>query len=443
MNIAIFGLGYVGAVSLACLARDGHQVIGVDISPHKLELIRTGRSPVIEEGIQELMQQVVSAGRVSVTDNAAEALVAAEVSFVCVGTPANGNGNQDLTAIQRLAEQLGAALPEARRARPRSKPLIVIRSTVRPGTVEETIKPILETHSGLKAGEDFHLCFQPEFLREGTSIRDYDQPPFTVVGAQDEAGVGALKALFGHLPCEFVVTTIRTAEMLKYACNAFHAVKVSFANEIGRVSRAVNVDPHEVMRLVCLDRQLNISPAYLRPGFAFGGSCLPKDLKALLYMAKSNDIELPMLAGVLPSNQIHIDQAIERVLERGKPSVGMIGLSFKSGTDDLRESPMVTMAERFIGKGLNLRIYDPQVELSRLVGANRLFIQESIPHIASLMSSDVNALVRDAEVLIVGLKTPEVVTALNGFTREDQLLLDVVKLPDAVKARSQYQGVCW
>lgn len=438
MNISIFGLGYVGAVSLACLARDGHKVVGVDISPDKLALIRSGRSPIIEEGIQELMQQVVAGGGVSVTDKAGDAIAATDVSFVCVGTPANGNGNQDLAAIERLAEQIGAAL-----AGKKKKHLIVIRSTVRPGTVEGVIQPILETHSGLKAGRDFYLCFQPEFLREGTSIKDYDHPPFTVVGAREEAGVGMLKALFAHLPCDFVHTSIRTAEMLKYACNAFHAVKVSFANEIGRVSQAVGVDPHEVMRLVCMDRQLNISPAYLRPGFAFGGSCLPKDLKALLYMAKSHDVELPMLAGVMPSNQIHIDHAIASVLERGKPAVGMIGLSFKSGTDDLRESPMVTMAEKFIGKGLSLSIYDPEVQLSRLVGANRLFIEESIPHIASLMSGDVKGLVKNCDVLIVGLKTPEVVKALNGNTREGQLLLDVVKLPDEAKGRCEYRGVCW
>lgn len=438
MNISIFGLGYVGAVSLACLARDGHKVIGVDISRDKLDLIRAGRSPIIEEGIQELMQQVVASGRVSVTDNAAQAIAATDVSFVCVGTPANGNGNQNLMAIQRLAEQIGTALLHKKTGH-----LIVIRSTVRPGTVEDVIQPILETHSGRQAGVDFHLCFQPEFLREGTSIKDYDRPPFTVIGARNEAGIGALKALFGHLPCEFVQTSIRTAEMLKYTCNAFHAVKVAFANEIGRVSQAVGVDPHEVMRLVCMDRQLNISPAYLKPGFAFGGSCLPKDLKALLYMAKNHDVELPMLAHVLPSNRIHIDHAIDRVLERGKPSVGMIGLSFKSGTDDLRESPMVTMAERFIGKGLSLSIYDPEVQLSRLVGANRLFIEESIPHIASLMSGDVRELVKKSEVLVVGLKTPEVVKALNGNTREGQLLLDVVKLPDEARGKCEYRGVCW
>lgn len=437
MNISIFGLGYVGAVSLACLARDGHRVTGVDIDPGKLELIRSGRSPIIEEGIQELMREVVASGRVTVTNDAGEAIAATDVSFVCVGTPSSPNGSQDLGAIKRLAEQIGAALRKKGRGH-----VIVIRSTVRPGTVEETIKPLLESSSGLKAGSDFGLCFQPEFLREGTSIKDYDRPPFTVVGAHDEHSVAALRTVFGHLPCEFVHTSIRTAEMLKYACNAFHAVKVGFANEIGRISQSVGVDPFDVMRLVCLDKQLNISPAYLRPGFAFGGSCLPKDLKAMLYVAKERDVNLPMLANVLPSNRVHIDHAIDFVLGAGKRTVGMIGLSFKSGTDDLRESPLVTLAERFIGKGLDLRIYDPEVNLSRLMGANRRFIEEAIPHIAALMTNDVADLVSRSQTLVVGLKTPEVLTALES-TRPEQLLLDVAGLPGRDKLKARYQGICW
>src|SRR5690606_28369447 len=291
---------------------------------------------IVESGIQELTRTVTRNGAVTVTDSVRDAILATDLSFVCVGTPAQGNGDQDLTAILRIAEQIGAVLPQKQ-----SQHVIVVRSTVKPGTVEGMIAPAIESASGLQAGQDFSLCFQPEFLREGTSIHDYDHPPMTVVGAGDDYGAELLRAVFGHLPCEFVRTTIRTAEMLKYACNAFHATKVTFANEIGRVSQAVGVDPHEVMRLLCLDRQLNISPAYLRPGFAFGGSCLPKDLKALLYLAKRQDVELPMLGAILPSNAAHIEQAIERVLASGRRSVGMVGLSFKAGTDDLRESPMV------------------------------------------------------------------------------------------------------
>jgi GDP-mannose 6-dehydrogenase len=437
-KISVFGLGYVGAVSLACLARDGHEMTGVDIDPNKLELVRGGQAPIVETGIQELMRAVVHGGSVKVTDSVRDAILSTDLSFVCVGTPASANGNQDLSAIIRIAEQIGAVLPEKA-----SRHVIVVRSTVKPGTVEEVIQPAVERASGLKAGRDFSLCFQPEFLREGTSISDYDHPPMTVVGTHDEYASELLHSVFGHLPCEFVQTSVRTAEMLKYACNAFHAVKVTFANEIGRISQAIGVDPHEVMKLLCMDRQLNVSPAYLRPGFAFGGSCLPKDLKALLYTAKTNDIELPMLANVIASNAAHIEHAIDAVLSSGKRSVGMIGLSFKSGTDDLRESPFVIMAERFIGKGLQLCIYDPEVNVARLIGANRRYIEESIPHIASLMTSEIETLIRSADVLVVAMKSPEVLAALEAHTRPDQLLLDIALLPDPEAFRAQYHGMCW
>jgi GDP-mannose 6-dehydrogenase len=437
-KISVFGLGYVGAVSLACLARDGHEMTGVDIDRAKLDLLRSGQAPIVETGIQELTRAVMRGGTVTITDSVRDAILSTDLSFVCVGTPARPNGNQDLTAITRIAEQIGAALPEKA-----TRHIIVVRSTVKPGTVEEVIKPAIEASSGLQAGRDFALCFQPEFLREGTSINDYDKPPITVVGTDDDEAAHVLRSVFGHLPCEFVQTSIRTAEMLKYACNAFHAVKVTFANEIGRISQVAGVDPHEVMKLLCMDRALNISSAYLRPGFAFGGSCLPKDLKALLYLAKSNDVELPMLGNILPSNAAHIEHAIEQVLASGRRTIGMIGLSFKAGTDDLRESPLVIMAERFIGKGLQLCIYDPQVNVARLIGANRRYIEESIPHIASLMTTDLDALVRDSDVLVVAMKTPEVLAALEAHTQERQWLLDIAHLPDPAAQRAEYRGVCW
>jgi len=437
-RISIFGLGYVGAVSLACLARDGHEMTGVDIDASKLEMLRRGQAPIVETGIQELTRSVFRNGKVTVTDSVRDAILTSDVSFVCVGTPARANGSQNLDAIVRIAEQIGAVLPEKT-----TRHVVVIRSTVKPGTVEEVIQPALEAASGLKAGADFSLCFQPEFLREGTSIHDYDHPPLTVVGASDPRGVAMLRGIFGHLPCEFRQTSIRTAEMLKYACNVFHALKVTFANEIGRVCQAASVDPHEVMQLLCMDRQLNISPAYLRPGFAFGGSCLPKDLKALVYLAKSTDVEVPMLASIMPSNAAHIEHAIEQVLSSGLRRVGMLGLSFKAGTDDLRESPLVIMAERFIGKGLQLSIYDPQVNVARLIGANRRFIEESIPHIASVMTGDVEQLVRESDVLVVATRTPEVLAALQAHTRPEQLLLDVAVLPDREAHRARYRGVCW
>jgi GDP-mannose 6-dehydrogenase len=437
-RISIFGLGYVGAVSLACLARDGHQVIGVDVDPVKLDLIRSRKSPILEEGIQELMRDVVDSGRVSVTNDAKLAMRDSEVSFVCVGTPSAANGSQDLTFILRLAEQLGAALKLKDEFH-----TIVIRSTVQPGTVEEKIEPILERASGKKSGVDFGLCFQPEFLREGTSIRDYDHPPYTIVGGNCEAAVNAVRDLFQHLDARFLVTNIRVAEALKMSCNAFHALKITFANEIGRVSQALGIDSHEVMRLVCADKRLNISPAYLKPGFAFGGSCLPKDLRALTNIARQNDIELPMLSSLLVSNRVHIDSAVDKILALGRPKVGMLGLSFKTGTDDLRESPLVMVAKRLLGEGCELRIFDPEVQLSRLLGANRSYIDANIPHLGSLLCPTIESMMDPSEVILVGLQQPALNEALQARLRPSHHLLDLVNLPNRDLLRCHYEGICW
>ncbi len=437
-RISIFGLGYVGAVSLACLARDGHRVIGVDIDPVKLNLIRARKSPILEEGIQELMHDVVASGRVAVTDDAAQAMRDTEVSFVCVGTPSAANGSQDLSAILRLAEQIGAALRHKREFH-----TIVIRSTVQPGTLEDKLEPILEKASGKTSGVDFGLAFQPEFLREGSSIRDYDHPPYTIVGGNCEAAVNAVREIFQHLDARFFVTTIRVAEALKMSCNAFHALKITFANEIGRISQALGIDSHEVMRLVCADTRLNISPAYLKPGFAFGGSCLPKDLRALAQIAKQNDLEIPMLASVLASNRVHIDHAVEKILKLGRPRVGMLGLSFKTGTDDLRESPLVMVAKRLLGEGCELRIFDPEVRLSRLLGANRSYIDAHIPHLGSLLCDDIAGMIDPSEVILVGLQQPALDAALQARVRADQYLVDLVNLPNRDLLRCRYDGVCW
>jgi len=437
-RISIFGLGYVGAVSLACLARDGHRVIGVDIDPVKLELIRNRKSPILEEGIQELMNDVINSGRVSVTADAAEAMRETELSFVCVGTPSAANGSQDLTAILRLAEQIGAAL-----ALKEEFHTIVIRSTVQPGTVEDKIEPILERASGKKAGVDFGVCFQPEFLREGSSIRDYDHPPYTIVGGNCEAAVEQVRALFQHLDTRFLVTNIRVAETLKMACNAFHALKITFANEIGRVSQSMGIDPHEVMRLVCADKRLNISPAYLKPGFAFGGSCLPKDLRALTNIAKQNDIVLPMLSSLLASNRVHIDHAVDKILKLGRPKVGMLGLSFKTGTDDLRESPLVLVAKRLLGEGCELRIFDPEVQLSRLLGANRSYIDANIPHLGSLLCGRIEDMISPSDVILVGLQQSVLNDALQAHVRPEQVVIDLVNLPNRDLLRCSYEGICW
>lgn len=438
MNVSIFGLGYVGAVSLACLARDGHRVIGVDIEPAKLALIREGKTPVVEEGMVDLMAAVARSGRVEVTDDIAHAVRGSEMSLVCVGTPSASNGSQDQSAVLNLAADMGRVLRD--KAEPH---VIVFRSTLVPGTVEDVIRPIIERESGKRDGEGFHLCFQPEFLREGSSIRDYDKPPFTIVGANHAYPVERLRALFGHLACEFVTTSVRSAEMVKLCCNNFHTLKIVFANETARICNALGVDPFEVMDLLCRDKQLNISKAYLKPGYAFGGSCLPKDLRATMYLAKQRDVELPTLGALLPSNRVHVDLALSKVLASGKRRVGFIGLSFKTGTDDLRESPLVTLAEQLIGKGVELAVYDPEVHLSRLLGANKRYIEQHVPHIGRLMSADLADVVARSEVLIVGLQDTELFASLRALVTPDHLVVDLANIPDAGQWPCAVEGLCW
>ena len=438
MKISIFGLGYVGAVSLACLARDGHQVMGVDVDQAKLDLIAAGKTPVIEEGMVDLMRDVVASGRVTVSTDAAQAVLSTEISLVCVGTPSAPNGSQDQGAILRLAETIGEAL-----ARKTSPHVVVFRSTLVPGTVEDVLRPIIERRSGKRDGVDFHLCFQPEFLREGSSIKDYDKPPFTIVGANHAGAIEPLKVLFGQLPSKFIQTTVRSAEMMKYCCNNFHALKITFANETARLCVALGVDPFEVMDLVCQDTQLNISAAYLKPGFAFGGSCLPKDLRATAYLAKTRDIEVPMLAAILESNQHHLELALQKVLASGKRKIGFLGLSFKTGTDDLRESPLVMLAEQLIGKGYELSIYDPEVHLSQLLGANRRYIQQHLPHIGQLVRPDIGAVICESEFIVVGLSGVGIGEALAQYSRAGQHVLDLVKLPNPERIAAAVEGLCW
>lgn len=437
MKVSIFGLGYVGAVSLACLARDGHQVIGVDVDPAKLAMLREGITPVVEEGMVDLVREVVASGKVTVTEDVREAIHGSELSLICVGTPSAPNGSQDQSAVLRLAADIGRALAD--------KPdphVLVFRSTLAPGTVETVVKPIIERESDKRDGKGFSLCFQPEFLREGSSIRDYDKPPFTIIGANDPHPVAVLKRLFGHLPCEFIETSVGTAEMMKYCCNNFHALKITFANETARLCEAIGVDPFEVMDLVCRDRQLNISPAYLKPGFAFGGSCLPKDLRATNYIARSHDVELPMLGAILESNRLHLNHAIDKVLASGARRVAMIGLSFKTGTDDLRESPLVMLAEALIGKGVKLSVFDPDVSLSRLLGANKRFIEAHLPHIGELVSDDLAATVTDAELVVIGTSNRVVLDELARVVQPWQKLLDLVNVRASALADTA-QGLCW
>lgn len=438
MKISIFGLGYVGAVSLACLSRDGHEVIGVDIDATKLELIMAGKTPVVEEGMVDLMALAAASGRVTVTTDAQQAVLDSEVSLVCVGTPSAANGSQDQGAILRLAAEMGCAL-----AGKREPHIVVFRSTLVPGTVEDVLRPIIEEKSGKKDGEGFFLCFQPEFLREGSSIRDYDKPPFTVVGANHAYPVERLRALFGNLPCRFIETSVRSAEMMKYCCNNFHALKITFANETARLCEALGVDAFEVMDLICQDTQLNISTAYLKPGYAFGGSCLPKDLRATTYLAKIHDVDIPMLGGIMQSNRNHLDLALRKLLALGKRKIGFVGLSFKTGTDDLRESPLVTLAEQLIGKGMQLAIYDPEVHLASLLGANRSFIQTHLPHIGQMMRPELEEVIRESEVLVIGLSGQAIADILARSCIPGQVLLDLVRLPNRPAIAAKVVGLCW
>jgi len=438
MKVCVIGLGYVGAVTAACLAHDGHEVLGVDLDPTKLKLLKEGKAPIIEEGIEDVTREAAESGRLRVADRLDERMASCDLIFVCVGTPSAANGSQDLTAVRRVAEEIGAALKSCD-----SFPVVVLRSTVYPGSTEAIVKPILETHAHGAVGSKFGLCFQPEFLREGTSVKDFYNPPFTVIGTECKKSEEKLRQLFGAFPGEFVVTSYQAAEMLKLTCNVFHALKISFANEVGRLSKSLGVDSREVMDLVCKDKSLNISSAYMRPGFAYGGSCLPKDLRAMLYLAKSNDLELPVLQGVEDTNVLHIRHAADMVMSSGSREVGMVGLSFKPGTDDLRESPLVALAETLLGKGYNLRIYDPAVNLARLIGSNKRFIEETIPHLESLLMENLAAVVNHADVLIVGQKQDSLMSLYTERGDDRPVLIDLVSLNEGGLAGGDYRGICW
>jgi GDP-mannose 6-dehydrogenase len=433
----VFGLGYVGCVSAACFAKEGHEVVGVDVNPVKVEIINSGRSPIVEAGIGELIEEMVSSGRLKATTSSAEAVAASDVSLVCVGTPSRDNGSLDLAYVKRVCQEIGAAL-EGKRERH----TVVIRSTMLPGTIEGTVTPALEVYSGKKAGRDFGVCINPEFLREGTSLKDFYSPPFTLVGADDEDTAAIVSRLYSKIDAPLYVTPVKAAEMVKYACNCFHALKVSFANEIGNVCKGLGIDSHEVMRVFCEDRKLNLSPYYLKPGFAFGGSCLPKDLRAINYKAKELDVEVPLLSSILPSNRRQVERAVEMVLKTGRKRVGVLGFSFKAGTDDLRESPMVTLIEALIGKGIQLAVYDRDVSLARLFGANKEYIEREIPHISQLMRGSVEEVLEASDVLIVGNKSEEF-REIEGRLRGDQTVIDLVRLFDGRTSDDKYQGICW
>src|SRR5438105_4435955 len=402
MKISVMGLGYVGTVSAGCLAQAGHEVIGVDTAQIKVDLVNAGRAPVIEKDLGEIIARQVAAGQLSATTDVAAAIQHTDLALVCVGTPDLPNGGIDLKFVRRVCEQIGAALRNHDGA-----PTIVIRSTVLPGSMREVVIPALELHSGKRAGSEFGVCVNPEFLREGTAVNDYWNPPKTVIGEISPASGDLLASLYEGMPGPLIRTDIETAEMVKYADNAWHALKVGFANEIGNICKALGLDAHRVMDIFCQDTKLNISPTYLKPGFAFGGSCLPKDLRALLYKAKTLDLSAPILSAILPSNEQQIERGVQAVIEKGSKKVGVLGFSFKAGTDDLRESPIVELAERLIGKGYDLRVYDANVKIASIHGANREYILNQIPHISKLMVGDIQEVLDHAGTIVIGNGSPE------------------------------------
>jgi len=437
MRISVFGLGYVGAVSSACLAAGGHQVIGVDKNATKVDLINRGAPPIIESGVDTIIRSATQQGLLHATLDTFEAVRDTELSLVCVGTPSEPNGSLKLDFVRKVCEEIGVALKAIERYH-----VVVIRSTVLPGTMRSVVIPTLEQVSGKRAGTDFGVCFNPEFLREGTAVNDYHHPPKTVIGTDDARAAERLLRLYESLGAPVFRTSLETAEMVKYVDNTWHALKVGFANEIGSIAKALDIDSFEVMDIFCRDTKLNLSPYYLRPGYAFGGSCLPKDLRALNYRARTLDVETPILSSILPSNEAHIRRGIDLVINGGSRKVGVLGFSFKAGTDDLRESPLVELIERLIGKGYDLRLYDRNVNLAKLTGANRDYILNHIPHIANLMRRSIDEVLEHADTVVIGNGSNEFAQVPQQL-RSGQKVIDLVRVNAHPARTTQYTGICW
>ncbi len=441
MNVAIFGLGYVGTVTAACLATNGHRVCGVDPESGKVDLISAGVSPVVEPDLGRLVAKSVEAGLLHATTDPPRAVDGADVSLVCVGTPSSPHGSTDLTYVVRAAKEIAQALGSVQRGSDVFHS-IVVRSTVPPGTVDGVVVPAVEAELGRAAGDGFGVGMCPEFLREGSGVADFFDPPFTVVGTNEPRLIESMRCLFGFLERPIRAVPVLTAEALKYACNAFHATKVSFANELARLYRPLGVDTREVMDLFCEDDRLNISPRYLRPGFAFGGSCLPKDLRSLLHLGRMTSVDLPLLLGVATSNDLVIRDIVQRVMATAKRKVALLGLSFKSETDDLRESPTVELAETLLGKGCDLRIYDPVVEPSLLFGTNLRYVESKLPHLQRLLTTSAAEALDGSEVAIVASSADDIPEAV--LAARPPIVMDLTgRLGPDVESLLGYQGAGW
>jgi GDP-mannose 6-dehydrogenase len=437
MRISIFGLGYVGAVSAGCLAKDGHEVIGVDPSSAKVDLINGGTTPIIENDIGEIIEAAVNGRRLRATASVDEAVQGSEMSLICVGTPSQLNGSLDLKYIRRVCEEIGAAIKKKNDFH-----VVVARSTMLPGSMRSVVIPTLEEFSGKKAGQGFGVCINPEFLREGTAVYDFYNPPKTVIGEIDTRSGDLLASVYKDLKAPLIRTSIETAEMVKYTDNVWHALKVGFANEIGNVCKALSIDGHKVMEIFCQDTKLNLSPYYMKPGFAFGGSCLPKDVRALTYKAKSLDVDVPILNAILPSNDRQVERGLRMIIDKGSKKVGILGFSFKAGTDDLRESPVVEVIERLLGKGYDLRLYDRNVKLASLVGANRDYILNRIPHISRLMVERIEDILGFADTIVVGNGDKEFRGVVDRL-RDGQVVVDLVRITKSQSVAGKYDGICW
>jgi len=438
MDVSIFGIGYVGAVTAACLASGGHSIVAVDPNPVKVKLLNDGKAPIVEAGLPEMLAEARSKGLLNATDSVGSAIAGTDLSIICVGTPSLSNGKLDLAYVKTVCEQVGLEI-----AKKSTYHSVVIRSTMLPGSMAEVVIPTLEQASGMVAGEGFGVAIYPEFLRESTAIQDYMNPSVIVLGKLDERTIDRLKELNAGIPGDVRVVSIGTAEAIKYANNCWHAAKIVFSNEIGNICKAAGIDGHEVMDVVCADKRLNISPAYMKPGMAFGGSCLPKDLRALRYKAISLDVATPMLRALQESNALQVDRAFDIITSRATTrKIGLLGLSFKSGTDDLRESPLVEVAERLFGKGYDLKIFDANVSYSRLTGANLSFIRQHIPHLEELLVEDVNEVMSHGDVIVIGNSDPRFRNVL-GEVEDGKSVVDLVRIGSELRTAGRYEGLCW